>query len=296
MSHPINRRELLKNLALGTLAVGLAPGSVASCQEPQKMSTTNNPIRHAVARWSYGFLSLEELCKLCNSLQIEGIDLIGPKEWNILKKHNIDSSMCNGAEIGLEQGWNDPQYHEVLIKNYTEHIDLVAEAGYKNLICFSGNRNGMDDETGMKNCANGLKKILSHAERKGVIIQMELFNSLINHPDYMCDKSAWGIELCKQLDSPNFKLLYDIYHMQINEGNIINTIREYHMYFGHYHTAGVPGRNEIDDSQELNYPAIMRAISKTGFTGYVAQEFLPTGQTNEDKIQALKKAIEICTV
>lgn len=296
MAHPINRRELIKNLALGTLAVGLSPGSIAIGQEPQKMSNNKNPIRHSVARWCYGFLPLEELCELCNSLQIEGIDLIGPKEWHLLKKNNIDSSMCNGAEIGLEKGWNDPQYHEVLIKNYTEHIDLVAQAGYKNLICFSGNRNGMDDETGMKNCVDGLKKILSHAERKGVIIQMELFNSLINHPDYMCDKSAWGIELCKQLDSANFKLLYDIYHMQINEGNIINTIRDHHMYFGHYHTAGVPGRNEIDETQELHYPAIIRAISKTGFSGYVAQEFLPTGKTKEDKIEALKKAIEICTI
>jgi hydroxypyruvate isomerase len=204
--------------------------------------------------------------------------------------------MCNGAQISLVKGWNDKQYHETLIKNYTEHIDLVAKAGYKNLICFSGNRNGMDDETGMKTCAEGLKKIMTSAEQKGVVIQMELFNSKIDHKDYMCDKSAWGIELCKRVGSPNFKLLYDIYHMQINEGDVIRTITDDHQYFGHYHTAGVPGRNEIDSSQELYYPAIMKAIVATGYKGYVAQEFIPTGKEKTDKIAALKKAIKICDV
>ena len=170
--------------------------------------------------------------------------------------------MCNGAEISLTEGWNDPQYHSTLIRRYTEHIELVSKAGYKNLICFSGNRRGMDDETGLKNCAEGLKKIMSLAEQKGVTIQMELFNSKVNHPDYMCDKSAWGVELCKRIGSPNFQLLYDIYHMQINEGDIIHTIRKHHMYFGHYHTAGVPGRNEIDDSQELNYPALINPLPR----------------------------------
>jgi hydroxypyruvate isomerase len=224
------------------------------------------------------------------------IDLIGPKEWDILKKHGIDSSMCNGAEIGLTKGWNDKQYHEQLIKNYTEHIELVSKAGYKNLICFSGNRNGMADETGMNTCVEGLKKIIGLAEKKGVIIQMELFNSKVDHKDYMCDTSQWGIELCKKLGSPNFKLLYDIYHMQISEGDIIRTIRDHHQYFGHYHTAGVPGRNEIDETQELYYPAIMKAIAKTGYKGYVAQEFLPTGKTEKEKEKALEKAIRICDV
>jgi hydroxypyruvate isomerase len=201
--------------------------------------------------------------------------------------------MCNGAEINLVNGWNNKQYHATLIKNYTEHIDLVAKAGYKNLICFSGNRNGMDEETGLKNSVEGLKQIMSLAEQKGVIIQMELFNSKVNHPDYMCDNTRWGIELCKRLGSPNFKLLYDIYHMQISEGDIIRTITDDHQYFGHYHTAGVPGRHEIDNSQELYYPAIMKAIVATGYKGYVAQEFIPT---KEDKIAALKEAITICDV
>ncbi len=205
--------------------------------------------------------------------------------------------MCYTAgEISLTEGWNNKSLHATLIKTFTEAIPLVAQAGYKNLICFSGNRNGMDDETGMNNCVEGLKQIMPLAEKHGVIIQMELFNSKVDHPDYMCDKSAWGVELCKRLGSPNFKLLYDIYHMQVNEGDVIRTIRDNHQYFGHYHTAGVPGRHEIDETQELFYPAIMKAIVATGYKGHVAQEFISTGKTNEDKLAALKKAVGICDV
>ena len=173
---------------------------------------------------------------------------------------------------------------------------MVAKAGYKNLICFSGNRNGKSDEEGLIHSVNGLKKIMAIAEKNGVIIQMELFNSKIDHKDYMCDNTVWGIELCERLGSPNFKLLYDIYHMQINEGDIIRTIQEKNAYFGHYHTAGVPGRHEIDDSQELNYPAIMKAIAATGFKGFVAQEFIPTGATVPAKEKALRQAIKLCDI
>ena len=201
--------------------------------------------------------------------------------------------MCNGAELSLTEGFNHTEYHPKLIENYTRQIELVAAAGYTNLICFSGNRNGMDDETGLQNCVAGLKQILPLAEEKGVVLQMELFNSKVDHPDYMCDNTAWGIELCKRLDSPNFKLLYDIYHMQIEEGDIIRTIRENHRYFGHYHTAGVPGRHEIEENQELFYPAIMKAIVETGYEGFVAQEFIPT---REDPTESLRKAIALCDV
>lgn len=281
-------------LLTGTAAVVAPAVSFASCSSTRTATTAlKGNIRHSVCRWTYNHLSLEELCTTVKSLGFAAIDLVGPKEWAILKKHGVDSSMCNGAEINLVNGWNHKEYHPTLIKNYTEHIDLVARAGYKNLICFSGNRNGMDDETGLKNSVEGLKQIMGQAERQGVVIQMELFNSKVNHPDYMCDNTRWGIELCKRLGSPNFKLLYDIYHMQISEGDIIRTITNDHQYFGHYHTAGVPGRHEIDESQELYYPAIMRAIVATGYKGYVAQEFLPTQQ---DKIAALRKAITICDV
>jgi hydroxypyruvate isomerase len=270
--------------------------AAATKKEDNEMYKLKGNINHSVCRWTYGFLSLEELCNVANKIGLKAIDLIGPKEWGILKSHGLDSSMCNGAEISLTEGWNDKQYHSTLIKNYTEHINLVAESGYKNLICFSGNRKGMDDETGMKNCVEGLKQIIGLAEKKGVVIQMELFNSKVDHKDYMCDKSAWGIELCKRIGSENFKLLYDIYHMQINEGDVIRTIQDNHQYFGHYHTAGVPGRHEIDETQELFYPAIIKAVLATGFKGYLAQEFIPTAKETEDKIKALKKAVKLCDV
>ena len=182
---------------------------------------------------------------------ITGIDLIGPKQWHILKRYGLISSMCNGAEISLTEGWNDKKYHRTLVDNYLKHIDMVSDAGFKNLICFSGNRRNIDNEKGLINCAEGLKKIIGHAEKKGVIIQMELLNSKVDHVDYMCDNSNWGFELCRKIESDNFKLLFDIYHMQISEGDIIRTINDNHHFIGHYHTAGVPGRNEIDQTQEL---------------------------------------------
>ncbi len=249
-------------------------------------------INHSVCQWCFGTIPLEDFLKTLNKLSIKAIDLIGPKDWGLLKKYDIHCSMCNGAEISLTEGWNDPQYHETLIKNYTEMIPKVAEAGYTNLICFSGNRSGMDDETGLANCVMGLRQIMPLAEKHGVVIQMELFNQ-VDHKDYMCDTSKWGIALCKALGSENFKLLYDIYHMQIQEGDIIRSIQDNHYYFGHYHTAGVPGRHEINETQELNYPAIMKAIVAIGFKGYVAQEFIPTWK---DPIAALKEGISICDV
>jgi hydroxypyruvate isomerase len=292
---PTTRRDAIKHLTTGVLGVSAA-GAFSSFTDNDEAMKLKGIINHSVCSWTYNFLSLDEMCKMVKKIGFSAIDLVGPKDWPTLKQNGVDSSMCNGAEINLVNGWNNKQYHSTLIKNYTDHIELVSKAGYKNLICFSGNRNGMDDETGLKNCVEGLKQILSLAEKKNVIIQMELFNSKVDHKDYMCDKSAWGIELCKQLGSPNFKLLYDIYHMQINEGDVIRTIQNGHTYFGHYHTAGVPGRHEINDTQELYYPAIMKAIAATGYKGYVAQEYIPTGKTNEEKIKALKDAVKRCDV
>jgi hydroxypyruvate isomerase len=290
-----SRRSVIKNLALGASAFMSPPALSMAAQSgnnKKKLKLKGN-INHSVCRWTYSFLPLEELCTVVNNIGFAAIDLVGPKDWPVLKAYNIFSSMCNGAEISLTKGWNDKENHATLIKNYLEHIDLVSSAGYKNLICFSGSRNGMDDETGLKNCVEGLKKILSQAEKKGVIIQMELLNSKVNHKDYMADRSAWGVELCKRLGSENFKLLYDIYHMQIDEGDVIRTIQDNNKYFGHYHTGGVPGRHEINESQELYYPAIMKAIVATGFKDYVAQEFVPAAT---DKVASLKEAIKICDV
>ena len=295
MPHKQNRRAAIKNILTGTATVA-ASGSLASFTTSKMESATSalkGNINHSVCRWCYSELSLDQLCIEAKKIGIKGIDLIGPKEWQILKNHGMDSPMCNGAEISLTEGFNNKKYHEILVKNYSEMIPLVAKAGYTNLICFSGSRAGMDNETGWNNCVEGLKKVIGLAEKHKVVLVMELLNSKRDHKDYQCDRTSWGAELCKRLGSENFKLLFDIYHMQIDEGDIIQNIRDYNQYIAHYHTGGVPGRNEIDDTQELYYPAIMRAIVKTGFKGYVAQEFIPK---QKDKLASLKKAIEICDV
>ncbi|MGY5796451.1 hydroxypyruvate isomerase family protein [Rheinheimera faecalis] len=300
MKPQLPRRELLKQLAAGAIGASVLGSGLllsgAAAAAPATAGALKGNIRHSVSRWTYGDLSIEELCLLVKSLGFTAIDLVGPEDWPTLKKHGVDSSMCNGAELNLVDGWSDPKFHPELIKRYLTHIDLVAEAGYKNLICFSGNARGMDRETALQNAVTGLKQILPHAEKRGVVLQMELFNSKVDHPDYLADGTAWAIELCKRLNSQNFKLLYDIYHMQIMEGDIIRTIKDNHQYFGHYHTAGVPGRHEIDDSQELNYVAIAKAIRDIGFTGYLAQEFVPTPKTKEGRAQSLAQAIRICDV
>lgn len=289
-----SRRQVIKNIIASSAAISSA-GILSSFSNPElnEKYVLKGNINHAVCRWTYGFLSLEELCKVANDIGIKAIDLVGPKDWPILKLNKLDSSMCNGAEINLVDGFAEPNFHEKLIQNYTEMIPLVAKAGYKNLICFSGNRRGMDDETGLNNCTKGLQKLMALAEKNGVTLVMELLNSKINHKDYFADKTAWGVELCKKVGSNNFKLLYDIYHMQIDEGDVIRTIQTSHPYIAHYHTAGVPGRNEIEENQELYYPAIMNAILQTGFKGYVAQEFIPK---KEDKIASLVRAVKICDV
>ena len=250
-------------------------------------------INHSVSPWCYHELTLDQLCEVSKQMGITGIDLCGPKDWPILQKHGMYSPMCNGAEINLTDGFGDTQFHDTLVKSYTEMIPLVAKNGYKNLICFSGSRRGKDSETGWKNCEEGLKRILPIAEKYNVALCMELLNSKIDHKDYQCNTSAWGAELASRIGSENFKLLYDIYHMQIDEGDIIRNITDHHQYIAHYHTGGIPGRHEIDDTQELYYPAVMRAIVATGFKGYVGQEFVPK---NTDKLASLKKAIEICDV
>jgi hydroxypyruvate isomerase len=292
------RRNALKSILAGAAALTTAPANALHkmtdfMPEKEQAIVRKGNIRHSVCRWCYGGFSLEELCVYAKQIGITAIDLIGPSEWDILKKHGLDSSMCNGAEINLVDGWNHREFHEKLVKNYSEMIPKVAKAGYKNLICFSGNRRGMDDETGLKNCVEGLQKIMPLAEKNGVTICIEVFNSKVDHKDYMADNTPWTVELCKRLGSENFKILWDIYHMQINEGDVIRSIRDHHTYFGHYHTAGVPGRNEIDDTQELYYPAIMRAILETGYKGYVAQEFIPKAA---NPLASLAAAIDICDV
>jgi len=297
MSTNVNRRKLIKQVLTGSAAIAtgavLPSNILAAVKNEDATQPLKGNIQHSACRWCYDSIPITTLAKNFKQLGMVGMDLVGPSEWKILKENNLISTMCNGAEISLTEGFNTLQYHDKLVKNYIEHINYVADAGYTNLICFSGNRRGMDDETGLNNSVTGLKKIMAHAEKRGVMIQMELLNSRVDHKDYMCDRSSWGVELCKRLGSPNFKLLFDIYHMQIDEGDIIHSIRTNHQYYGHYHTGGVPGRNEIDERQELYYPAIMRAILKTGYKGYVAQEFIPA---DKDPMASLAASIKICDV
>lgn len=291
-----NRRSAIKNILAGSAAIGASGILTSFAAAPATTILADKlkgNINHSVCRWCYGSISLDELCASAKEMGLKAIDLVGPAEWPTLQKYGLYSAMCNGAEINLTDGFNNKTFHETLIKNYSEMIPKVAAAGYKNLICFSGSRRGKTDEVGWNNCAEGLKKLIPLAEKHNVVLVMELLNSKINHKDYQCDKTAWGVELAKRIGSENFKLLYDIYHMQIDEGDVIRTIHDNHQYIAHYHTGGVPGRNEIDETQELNYPAIMKAILATDYKGYVAQEFIPK---RADKMASLKQGVQICDV
>ena len=290
-----SRRGALKKLA-GTAAlsfVGTALSGRILAAEVALPEKLKGKIRHSVARWCYKDIPLEELCKAAKEIGIASIELVGPEEWPVLKKYGLTCALPWGAGMGIEKGFNNPDLHDELVKSYEEMIPKVAAAGYDQIICFSGNRNGLDDQKGIENCAVGLKRLMPLAEKHKVTMVMELLNSKVNHKDYQCDHTEWGVALCKQVGSERFKLLYDIYHMQIMEGDVIATIKKYHPYISHYHTGGVPGRNEIDETQELYYPAIMKAIVETGFKGFVAQEFVPK---RENKIASLQQGVKICDV
>jgi len=274
-------------------ANNLLGASLPQTQFDENILSLKGNINHSVCRWCYKEVDLDTLCAEGKKMGLKGIDLVGPADWATLKKHDLHSSMCNGAEINLIDGFNDKKFHAELIKKYSDMIPQVAAAGYTNLICFSGNRRGKTDEEGWENCVASLKQLLPLAEKHKVVLVMELLNSRVDHKDYQCDKTSWGVELCNRLGSENFKLLYDIYHMQIDEGDVIATIRKYNKYFAHYHTGGVPGRHEIDETQELYYPAIMKAIVETGYKGFVAQEFVPKEKA---QFKTLQQCVQICDV
>lgn len=290
-----SRRDMIKKVAATSAAafVGQSLFNRVSAAEALLSDDMKGRINHSVCRWCYGDISLDDLCKAAKAMGIKSIDLTGPEEWPTLKKYGLVCALTQGAGKGIGEGFNNPKLHDELVKSYEEVIPKVAAAGFKQIICFSGNRNGMDDAEGLKNCAVGLKRLMPIAEKHNVVMVMELLNSKVDHHDYMCDHTKWGVALCDAVGSEHFKLLYDIYHMQIMDGDVIATIRKYNKYFSHYHTGGVPGRNEIDETQELYYPAIMKAIVDTGFKGYVAQEFIPK---KKDKLASLKQGVQICDV
>jgi len=294
MNSKMSRRSSLRVITGGAAAlaaVSSLPGTVAAEESPS--SKLKGSINHSACRWCYSKISLDELCQAGKEMGLKSIDLLEVKEFPTLEKYGLICAMVSGVPGGITEGLNQPKNHDKIAKYFEETIPIVAERKYPNIICFSGNRRGMIDADGLKNCAEGLKRIAPTAEKYGVNVCMELLNSKHTHPDYMCDHSAWGIELCKQVGSERFRLLYDIFHMQIMEGDIIATIQENHQYFAHYHTGGVPGRGEIDESQETYYPAVMKAIVETGFKGYVAQEFVPK---RSNALASLRQGVQICDV
>jgi hydroxypyruvate isomerase len=259
-------------------------------------------IQHSACRWCYQDIPFEDLVKAGKKMGLQSIELTGPSEWEILKKYGMTCAMGWaeggnwGKGLGLTSGFNNPANHDNLMAVYEDLIPRAAKAGIPSVICFSGNRNGLDDETGLEHCKKGLQKVVRIAETHKVNLVMELLNSKVDHKDYQCDHTAWGVELCKRVGSDRFKLLYDIYHMQIMEGDVIRTIRDNIQYIVHFHTGGVPGRHEIDNTQELFYPAIMKAIAETGYKGFVGQEFIPTAKDQTGKFAALEKAVKTCTL
>jgi hydroxypyruvate isomerase len=300
MNTRISRRS-----ALGTLSVGAAMAATASLTErllAADAATTmlKGRINHSVCKWCYPNISLEDLCTAGKRIGLQSIELLQVSDFPTLKKHGLTCAMVSGVPGGINDGLNRTENHDRIVRFFEETAAIVAENGFKNIICFSGNRRGMSDEQGLANCVIGLKRMMPICEKHKVVAVMELLNSKINHPDYMCDHTEWGVALCKAVGSEHFKLLYDIYHMQIMEGDVIRTIKgdaskklePAAPYIAHYHTGGVPGRNEIDETQEIYYPAIMQAIVETGFKGHIAQEFIP----KRDPLTSLAQGVKICDV
>jgi hydroxypyruvate isomerase len=288
----MNRKQALKTMAATTAGTFGLP-SLANALNKTIPAELKGNINHSVCQWCYNDIPLEQLCEASKDMGIKSIDLLGPDKWSIAAKYGLTCAMGYATDVGLNKGFNDPTLHEKLKKDYTVNIPKAADVGLKNLICFSGNINGITSEQGLDNCAKGLEPLMKIAQQYGITISMELLNSKVNHKDYQCDHTEWGVKHCEKIGSENFKLLYDIYHMQIMEGDVIATIKKYNQYISHYHTGGVPGRHEIDESQELYYPAIIRAIAETGFKGFVAQEFIPA---KADKLNSLKQGVTICDV
>jgi hydroxypyruvate isomerase len=289
----LSRRIFIRNTSLaaaGTLAAILSQKAGAVELDKVERLVKIGRINQSVSRWCYGKWSLDELCAISTKLGIKAIDLLSPPDFPTLKKYGLVCSMI--STHSLTKGMNDKTNHADCIAKIRTAIDAAAEYGFPNVISFPGNRAGTTDDVGIENTVEGLKQIVGYAEQKKVTICLEYLNSKINHKDYMFDNMKWGVEVCKKVGSERVKILYDIYHAQVMEGDIIRTIQTCKDYIGHYHTGGNPGRNEIDETQELYYPAIMRAIAETGFKGYVAHEFTPKG----DPLAALTYAVRTCDV
>ena len=296
----MNRRSFLAaGAAAGVLGLaGKSELAGASLEDGSRSDPApkRGRLKLSASRWPWGKFTLDQMCRMCRDLGMQGVDLLEPADWPTPLRYGLVCSMGYATvphpENRLTDGFNRVENHAWLIPGYQQAIPLAAANKVPNVICFPGSRRGQSDEDGWANCQRGLAPLVSLAEQHGVTLCMELLNSKVDHPDYQADHTAWGVTLAKRINSPRFKLLYDIYHMQIMEGDVIRTVRDNIQYIGHFHTGGVPGRHEIDDTQELNYHTVMKAIADAGFKGFVAQEFMPT----RDPKASLAQAVRICTV
>ena len=257
--------------------------------DPRASSTSPTWPRQSACHWCFKDLAIEPFARLCASLGLGGIDFVGPEHAPLLRSFGLIPTLLPSHD--LQRGLNRVEHHAECLAKIRTALEAAAEVGAPSVVCFSGNRAGLDDAAGFKNCAAAIKQVVSLAEAKGVTLCLELLNSKRDHVDYMADRTVWGAAMVRSIGSERFKLLYDIYHMQIQEGDVIATIREFSDCIGHYHTGGVPGRHEIDARQELNYPAIIKAIADTGYRGWIAHEFIPT----DDPATALRSAIAACS-
>jgi len=283
----ISRRTALKS---GLAATALA--SLAGIMKGEQVISRKKNIRQSVCRWCYQKIPLDELCAAASQMGLVGVDLLQPEEFEIPKRHGLVCTMGYADAGTISEAMNRTENHAAIEAGLRKNIPLAAKAGVPNVITFSGNRKGMADEEGARNTIVGLNRVKKIAEDSGVTICLELLNSKVNHPDYMADHTAWGVRVMEEVNSPNVKLLYDIYHMQIMEGDLIATIRKNISLIGHFHTGGVPGRHELDSTQEVQWDGVMRAIAGTDFKGYVAHEFLPL----HDPITSLRAAVDLSDV
>ncbi|NLH99800.1 MAG: TIM barrel protein [Chthonomonadales bacterium] len=284
----MTRREIMR---MGMGAAALASAPIVGAQGDEAQSAPKPKLRQSVSRWCFGGMSLDDLCKAAKDIGLMGIDLLGESDWDTVRKHGLECTMVVGIGT-IPDGWNRVKNHDKLVAEAEQLIPKVAAAGWTNVVTFSGNRAGISDDEGLANCVIGLKRIAALAERHKVTVCVELLNSKRSHPDYQCDRTPWGVELCGRVGSERVKLLYDIFHMQIMEGDLCDTIRENIAYIAHVHTGGVPGRAEIDATQEINYPRVCKALLDAGYKGVVAHEFVP----KRDPVTSLREAFRICDV
>jgi hydroxypyruvate isomerase len=285
----VKRREAIGALAGVAVSGALVTG--AGGYRLPVLGHRTGRLRQSVSRWCYGKIPLDDLCIAAKEIGLVAIDLLDETDWATPAKHGLTCAMANGFGT-IPRGFNRPDNHDKLVADAERMIPLAAAAGVPNIVCFSGNRAGMSDGEGIANCTAGLKRLMPTAERFGVTLCLELLNSKVDHKDYLADHTAWGVRVVEGVGSPRLKLLYDIYHMQVMEGDVVATIRAASPHIAHYHTGGVPGRNEIDDTQELNYRRVAQAIADTGFTGFLAHEFVP----KREPLKSLREAYEICDV